>query len=92
MAAADFWRFIPAPHDAGSPEANHQISPGITHSPSRLSLSDLRRSVRASIGLCIYWPAHPTASPLSAGCSSEQRFASSFLRIPPRDGHPCCSA
>ncbi len=29
---------------------------------------------------------------LSAGCSSEQRFASSFLRIPPRDEHPCCSA
>ena len=92
MAAADFWWFIPTPHDAGSPEANHQISPGITHSPSRLSLSDIRRSVRASIGLCIHWPAHPTASPLSAGCSSEQRFASSFLRIPPRDEHPCCSA
>lgn len=47
---------------------------------------------RASIGLCIYWPAHPTASPLSAGCSSEQRFACGFLRIPPRDGHPCRSA
>src|SRR5262249_12900176 len=25
-------------------------------------------------------------------CSSGQRFAHSFLRIPPRDGHPCCSA
>ena len=47
---------------------------------------------RASTGLCIYLPAHPAASPLSAGCSSEQRFACSFLRIPPRDGHPCCSA
>ena len=41
-AAADFWPFIPAPHDAGSPKANHQTSPGITHSPSRLCLSDLR--------------------------------------------------
>jgi len=92
MAAADFWWLIPSPRDDGSPKANHQISPGITHSPSRLSLSDIRRSVRASIGLCIHWPAHPTASPLSAGCSSEQRFACSFLRIPPRDGHPCCSA
>src|ERR1700758_3088621 len=92
MAAADFWWLIPSPRDDGSPKANHQISPGITHSLSRLSLSDLRRSVRTSIGLCIYWPAHPTASPLSAGCSSEQRFACSFLQIPPRDGHPCCSA
>jgi len=42
MAAADFWRFISAPHDADSPEANRQTSPGITHSPSRLCLSDLR--------------------------------------------------
>jgi len=27
-----------------------------------------------------------------AFCSSDQRFAYSFLQIPPRDGHPCCSA
>ena len=47
---------------------------------------------RARTGLCIYWPAHPTAPPLSASCSSGQRFAFSFLQIPPRDGHPCCSA
>ena len=25
-------------------------------------------------------------------CSSDQRFAYSFLPIPPHDGHPCCSA
>ena len=25
-------------------------------------------------------------------CPSDQRFAYSFLQIPPRDGHPCCSA
>src|SRR5450759_5891829 len=47
---------------------------------------------RARTGLCIYWPAHPAAPPLSASCSSGQRFAFSFLQIPPRDGHPCCSA
>ncbi len=47
---------------------------------------------RASTGLCIYWPAHPAAPPLSASCSSGQRFAYSFLQIPPRDGHPCRSA
>ena len=45
MAAADFWRFIPAPHDAGSPKANRQISPGITHSLSCLCLSDLHHGV-----------------------------------------------
>ena len=30
--------------------------------------------------------------PLSAGCSSDRSFAYSFLQIPPRGGHPCCSA
>jgi len=47
---------------------------------------------RARTGLCIYWPAYPTAPPLSASYSSGQRFAFSFLRIPPRGGPPCCSA
>jgi len=50
MAAADFWRFIPTPRDAGSPEANRQTSPSITHSPSRLCLSDIRQGVP-----CKYW-------------------------------------
>jgi len=47
---------------------------------------------RARMELCIYWPAYPAAPPLSASCASDQRFAFSFLRIPPRGGHPCCSA
>src|SRR5438128_10201615 len=47
---------------------------------------------RARTGPCIYWPAYPAAPPLSASCSSGQRFAFSFLQIPPRDGHPCRSA
>src|ERR1700677_1671010 len=50
MAAADFWRLIPTPRGVGSPQANHQTSPGITHSPSRLCLSDLRHGVP-----CKYW-------------------------------------
>src|SRR5271157_5853075 len=49
-------------------------------------------ALRASTGLCVYWPAYPAAPPLSASCSSGQRFAYSFLQIPPRDGHPCRSA
>ena len=47
---------------------------------------------RASTGLCENSHAHPTLKPLSASCSSGQRFAYSFLQIPPRDGHPCRSA
>jgi len=46
MASADFWPAIPAPLDAGSPLGQHsQISPGMTHPPSRLCLSDIRRCV-----------------------------------------------
>ena len=47
---------------------------------------------RARIGLHRDLPAHPTAPPLSASCSSGQRFAFSFLPIPSRDGHRCRSA
>ena len=46
---------------------------------------------------CKYWTLTITAASSryaasSASCSSGQRFAFSFLRIPPRDGHPCRSA
>ena len=60
MPSADFWRFLPTPFNAGSTMANRQISPGIAHSPSRLCLSDLRRSVpcknRASHLLALLTP------------------------------------
>src|SRR5208337_3742006 len=46
----------------------------------------------ARTGLCVYWPAYPAVPPLSASCSSGQRFACGFLQIPPRDEHPCRSA
>ena len=44
---------------------------------------------RARIGLCRDLPAHPAAPPLSASCSSGQRFACGFLQIPGHPGHPC---
>src|SRR5215469_15608907 len=93
MPSADFWRSFPTPLSVGSTQADRQISPGMTHSASRLCPSDIRRSVP-----CKYWALHILAcSPrcadlISASCSSGQRFASSFLRIPPRGGHPCRSA
>ena len=40
---------------------------------------------RTCTGLCIFWPAYPAVPPLSASCSSRQRFASGFLPTP---GHP----
>gem|GEM_PF-6527767 len=45
MASADFLTRIPTPHDVSSTVAHVRISPGMTHPPSRLYLSDIRRSV-----------------------------------------------
>ncbi len=44
---------------------------------------------RTCIGLSISWPADPTVPPLSASCSSRQRFASGFLPTPGRPGNRC---
>jgi hypothetical protein len=44
---------------------------------------------RTCIGLCIFLPAHPTVLPLSASCSSRQRFASGFLPTPGHPGNRC---
>ena len=93
MASADFCHGIRAPRGALSHLRQHGRSPRVlrTHLPAyacRIYVTVFR----ASTGLCVYLPAHPTVLPLSASCSSGQRFACSFLQIPPRDGHPCRSA
>ena len=44
---------------------------------------------RTRFGLCIFSPAHPTVPPLSASCSSRQRFASGFLQTSSCPENPC---
>ena len=45
------------------------------------------------IRLCCFQPTYLSQPSLLCDfCPSDQRFAYSFLRIPPHDGHPCCSA
>jgi len=92
MASADFWRRIPTPLDVGS--TRH-----LARSPRVMRIhlhAYVRRiyvvALRASIGLCRYWPAHPATPPLSDFCSSDQRFACGFLQIRSRPRHPCRSA
>lgn len=93
MAAADFWQFIPTPCDAGSPKGKLPDLPGYyALTFTLMPVGYTSRRFRASTGLCENLPAHPTVMPLSAACSSGQRFAFGFLQIPPRDGHPCRSA
>jgi len=43
-------------------------------------------------GFEFHGPLAQMGPPISAGCSSDRSFAYSFLQIPPRGGHPCCSA
>ena len=47
---------------------------------------------RAAFGLRLVWQPYPCSQPLCDFCPSDRRFASTFLQIPPRDGHPWCSA
>src|SRR6266851_5144779 len=89
MASADFWRCIPAPLDVGSTRHTAR-SPRVWR--THLHAYACRIYViafRASIGLRPSLPPHPTTPPLSASCSSGQRFALSFLRIRSRPRHPC---
>jgi hypothetical protein len=93
MASADFCHRIKAPLDALSHSRHHGRSPRVLRTHLHAYACRIYvTAFRASTGLCIYSPAHPAVPPLSASCSSAQRFAYSFLQIPPRDGHPCRSA
>jgi len=92
MASADFWCPIQTPLDVSSSTAEHQISPGMTHSPSRLYLSDIRCIVPCTYRALTILAASPQCSASSASCSSGQRFAFGFLQIRSRPRHPCRSA
>jgi hypothetical protein len=89
MASADFWPSISTPLGVDSTRQ-------IARSPRvlRTHLHAYARRIyvaafRTRIGLHIFWPACPATPPTSASCSSRQRFASGFLQIPSRPGHPC---
>ena len=93
MASADFCHGIRAPLDALSHSRQHGRSPWVLRTHLHAYACRIYvAAFRARIGLYRDLPAHPAAPPLSASCSSSQRFAYSFLQIPPHDGHPCRSA
>jgi len=92
MASADFWRRLRAPLDARS-QRHTARSPRVLRT---LCHAYARRiyvvACRTRIGLCISLPAHPTTPPLSASCSSRQRFASGFLQTSSHPDRPCRAA
>jgi hypothetical protein len=92
MASADFWLPISTPFDVDSARQVAR-SPRVLHT---LFHAYARRiygtAFRTRTGLCKFMPAYPTVTPLSASCSSRQRFASGFLQTPSRPGNPCRAA
>ena len=92
MASADFWRCIPTPLDAGSTWHSAR-SPRVLRTHLHAYACRIYvAAFRASFGLRRDLPAYPATPPLSASCSSGQRFAFGFLRIRSRPRHPCRSA
>ena len=85
MASADFCTRIREPCDPRS--TRHACrSPRVLRTHLHAYARRIYNTAfRTCIGLRIFLPAHPTVLPLSASCSSRQRFASGFLPTP---GHP----
>jgi hypothetical protein len=92
MASADFCPPIPPPHDSGSQwqvdrsprvmRATFTLIPAASTSAVSVQVSGFEDNGLLTHGgrlLCDF-------------CSSGQCFAFSFLQIPTRGGHPCCSA
>jgi len=93
MASADFWSLICSSLGEHSLlSANNQISPGNAHTPSRVCPPHLRPHLLYRYWALMICAISPGASASCDFCSSDPRFASGFLQIPPRDGHPCRSA
>ncbi|HCU30104.1 MAG TPA: hypothetical protein DIC57_05755, partial [Sphaerochaeta sp.] len=54
-----------------------------------IHLPHLHHRFRIAFGLRFVMQPHPPAYALWDSCSSGRKFASGFLQIPPRRGHPC---
>jgi len=83
---------IPTPYGVSSPRQVDRLPRVI-----RVTFTAYIRRIYVPIFWMVsgFEPCGPLAQmgpPLSACCSSDRSFAYSFLQIPPRDRHPCCSA
>jgi len=93
MASADFCQPFPTPLDASS---TRQVDrpPRVM----RVTFIPYTRRIYSHTLLDGYWASSLMALSPGCGClicdscSSDQDFAYSFLQIPSRPGHPCCSA
>ena len=90
--SAAICRPIPAPYDADSPSQDDRLPRVIRATFTAYIRRIYVPTFRMVSGFEFHGPLAQMGPPLSAGCSSDRSFAYSFLQIPPRDGHPCCSA
>ena len=72
--------------------ASIQISPGISHTLSRLCPPHLLPCFPCKYWALSLFASSPNTAASCDSCSSGQRFSYTLLQIPPRGEHPCCSA
>ncbi|WP_336537144.1 hypothetical protein [Bacteroides acidifaciens] len=88
MASADFSQFVVTMANETTCETSTLKVRALS---SHLSATSTRTSSNFwTSSLCAGLSVFPGL--VCDSCSSDQEFAYSFLQIPPRDGHPCCSA
>jgi len=90
--SAAICRLIPAPYDADSPRQNDRLPRVIRATFPACARRIYILTFRMVSGFECCGPLAQVRPPQFASCTSGRRFAFSFLQIPPRDGHPCCSA
>ena len=83
---------IPTPYGTGSTRQADRLPRVIRATFTAYIRRIYVPTFRMVLGFEYCGPLAQMGPPLSAGCSSDRSFAYSFLQIPPRDGHPCCSA
>ena len=88
MGSADFSQFVVTTANETACETStlkvRALSPHLPATFTGTSSNFWTSSLRADLSV---FP-----SLICGSCPSGQGFAYSFLQIPPRDGHPCCSA
>jgi hypothetical protein len=83
---------IPTPYGASSPRQADRLPRVIRATFPAYTRPIYVLTFRMVSGFESCGPLAQVSPPLFASCTSGRRFAYSFLQIPPRDGHPCCSA
>ena len=88
MGSADFSQFVVTTADDTACETStlkvHALSPHLSAAFTPTSSNFWASLLLANLPVF--------RSLICDSCPSDQGFAYSFLQIPPRDGHPCCSA